>query len=219
MIGPVVIKVCGITRAADAALALSFGADHLGVNVWPGSPRCVAKEHRGGLLREIPPGARVAITVNPTAREAVDLLAEGFAVVQAHFEPGAAECDPAALAAALGPDKLWLAPRLADGAAFPDGLAPLARTFVHDAHARGAFGGTGRQADWRRFQALQIQFPRHTWILAGGLGPSNAALAVQAGARFLDLNSGVELSPGLKSAEKMAEVAQALLKTSQSAAP
>jgi indole-3-glycerol phosphate synthase/phosphoribosylanthranilate isomerase len=48
------------------------------------------------------------------------------------------------------------------------------------------------------------------------LGPTNVASAIQAGATFLDLNSGVESAPGLKSAEKMAEVHEVLLKNSQS---
>lgn len=216
MIGGITIKVCGITRAADAAMVRAFGADYLGVNCWAGSPRYVAPTARGALLREIRAEARVAVTVNPTAAEALALLAEGFAFVQAHFDPTTKDCDPAALAAALGPERLWLAPKLADGAAWPAALLPLCRTWLHDAHAKGAFGGTGKQADWTRFQGLQKAHPSHLWVLAGGLGPNNVVEAVQASARFLDLNSGVEISPGLKSAEKLSEVRANLLKNTQS---
>ena len=49
MIGKARIKVCGITRAADAATALAQGADFLGVNCWPGSPRCVPADARANL--------------------------------------------------------------------------------------------------------------------------------------------------------------------------
>ena len=70
MIGDVTVKVCGITRAADAAVALAFGADYLGVNGWSGSPRFVAQAQRVGLLREIPAEKRIAVTVNPTVAEA-----------------------------------------------------------------------------------------------------------------------------------------------------
>ena len=94
MIGKARIKVCGITRAADAATALAQGADFLGVNCWPGSPRCVPADARANLLREIPAAKRVAVTVNPSVAEATALLAEGFAIVQAHFDPTKAECDP-----------------------------------------------------------------------------------------------------------------------------
>lgn len=216
MIGGVTIKVCGIAHAADVPVALTFGADFLGVNVWPGSPRCVPADRRAALLREIPAQKRVAVTVNPSVAEATALLAEGFAIVQAHFDPATHVCDPAALAKAVGRERLWLAPKVADGAAWPEGLLALTDTCLHDAHAKDAFGGTGKQADWTRFRSLAAAYPRHTWILAGGLGPTNVAAAVQAGARFLDLNSGVELSPGLKSAEKLSSVRDILLKNTQS---
>ena len=97
MIGNVTVKVCGITRAADAAVALSFGADYLGVNCWAGSPRYVDAALRSTLLREIPGDKRVAVTVNPTVTEAQALLAEGFAVVQVHFDSDTRDSDPAAL--------------------------------------------------------------------------------------------------------------------------
>ncbi|MEY3773000.1 MAG: hypothetical protein RL067_1014 [Verrucomicrobiota bacterium] len=216
MIGGITIKVCGITRAADAAMLRAYGADFLGVNVWPGSPRCVRAAARPALLREIPADARVAVTVNPTPAECRALLTEGFAIVQAHFDPLLKECDPAALAREVGPTRLWLAPKLANGAAFPAELLSLSTTFVHDAHAKGAFGGTGKTGDWDRFKGLVSAHPGHAWVLAGGLGPTNVASAIQAGATFLDLNSGVESAPGLKSAEKMAEVHEVLLKNSQS---
>lgn len=216
MIGAARIKVCGITRAADAALALAHGADYLGVNCWSGSPRFVPAATRAALLREIPQEKRVAVAVNPTIAEAAALIAEGFAIVQAHFDPAKAECDPKALSAELGGKALWLAPKLADGAEWPADLIPLAGGFVHDAHAKEAFGGTGKRSDWSRFQKLVQKYPQSLWILAGGLGPENIAAAAAAGATFFDLNSGVELAPGLKSAEKLAGVSEVLLKNDQS---
>lgn len=210
MIGPCQVKVCGITRAADAAVALHLGADWLGVNAWPRSPRHVPASRRVELLREIPAAARIAVAVNAAPREALELLAEGFAAVQVHFDPAEGLCDPAALAAAVGPARLWLAPRLAHGSPFPSNLLPLAQTFIHDAHQPGAYGGTGLRGDWDRHLALQRSHPGHRWILAGGLGPHNAAEALARGARALDLNSGVEIAPGLKSAEKLHLIAQEL---------
>lgn len=216
MIGSVHIKVCGLTRPADVTLVLAYGADFIGINCWPGSPRYVPGEARAALLREIPADRRVAITVNPTPAEAAALRAEGFAIVQAHFDPSKTECDPVALSAQIGVQALWLAPKLADAAAWPVALMPLASGFVHDAHAQDAFGGTGRRADWERFTRLRKDYPQATWILAGGLGPDNVAAAVATGATFLDLNSGIEISPGLKSAEKLSIAASHLLKITQS---
>ena len=216
MIGRAHIKVCGITRAADATFALAYGADYLGVNCWSGSPRFVATAERAQLLREIPADKRVAVAVNPTADEAAALLAEGFAIVQAHFDPAKKECDPVALSTRLGKAHLWLAPKLADGAEWPAELIPLAAGFVHDAHAKDAFGGTGKKSDWNRFQKLLRAHPSSTWILAGGLGVENIGEAAQSGAGYFDLNSGIELAPGLKSVEKLAGVAEVLLKNTQS---
>ncbi len=216
MIGDVTIKICGITRAADAAAALQLGADWIGVNVWPQSPRHVPSSNRAALLREIPTGKRVAIAVNPSVDEAKALIAEGFDAVQAHFDPSEKTCDPIALSAALGSERLWLAPRLPAGQSFPATLLPLAQTFVQDAHQAGSFGGTGQRADWKRFTETLKAYPSIRWVLAGGLGPDNVAEAVAAGARFLDLNSQVELSPGLKSAEKLHQVGVTLRKITQS---
>ncbi len=216
MIGSARIKVCGITRTADATMALALGADFLGINCWSGSPRFVPAAARAALLREIPADKRVAVTVNPTVAEAAALIAEGFAIVQAHFDPAKNECDPKALSAQLGVKHLWLAPKLADGAEWPADLIPLAEGFVHDAHAKDAFGGTGKLSDWTRFQKLVQKYPQSLWILAGGLGPDNIAAAAQSGAGFFDLNSGIEVAPGLKSAEKLAGVSEVLLKNNQS---
>ena len=216
MIGSARIKVCGITRAADAALALAQGSDYLGINCWSGSPRFVPADARAALLREIPMAQRVAVTVNPSVAEAAALIAEGFAIVQAHFDPAKQECDPKAISAKLGPKHLWLAPKLADGAEWPSDLIPLAEGFVHGAYAKDAFGGTGKVSDWTRFQKLLQKYPQSLWILAGGLGPDNIAAAAKSGAAFFDLNSGVELAPGLKSAEKLAGVSEVLLKNNQS---
>ena len=211
MIGGVRIKVCGITHAADAAMALRAGADYLGVNCWDGSPRFVPAERRAELLREIPAGSRVAVTVNASPQEAEGLIKEGFALIQVHYDPTSEACDPATLSRRVGKGRLWLAPRLTDGSPWPEGLHELASGFVHDAHAKGAFGGTGRRSDWARFTTLCRSHPGKLWILAGGLSPENVLEAMrETHAPCLDLNSGVELLPGLKSAVKMHEVRQAL---------
>ena len=216
MIGKIIVKVCGITRQADAVVALEIGADYLGINCWDGSPRYVPANRRAALLREIPPGKRVAVTVNPTDAEASAFIAEGFDIIQVHFDPAKNECDPAGLSTCIGKAHLWLAPKLTDGAEWPKTLIPLAAGFIHDAHAPNSFGGTGKQADWARFQKLTQTYPDALWILAGGLGPTNVEAALKAQPKGLDLNSGVELAPGLKSAELLFEVKQALLKNDQS---
>ena len=216
MIGDITVKVCGITRVADAALALDQGADFIGINCWAGSQRFVAPELRELLLREIPTEKRIAVTVNPTLSEATNLIHDGFAAVQIHFDPLTKACDIAAISEKVGPERLWLAPKVADSEAWPPELLKLANTFLHDAHAKDAFGGTGKVSDWKRFQSLKKANPSKKWVLAGGLSAQNVVEAVAAGANILDLNSGVEILPGLKSAEKLSEVRVRLLNIKQS---
>lgn len=216
MIGSVKIKVCGIRHAADVALVNHFGADYIGINCWAGSPRFVSPELRKNLLREIKPEQRIAVTVNPTLSETQQLMDEGFAAVQIHFDPSTKACDVQAISKKIGIENIWLAPKVPDGLAWPEEIISLAKTFLHDAHAGDAFGGTGKQSDWQRFQNLKNLHKNKIWVLAGGLGPKNILEALGSKADIYDLNSGVEISPGLKSAEKLAEIRSLLLNNKQS---
>lgn len=203
-------------HAADVALVNHFGADYLGVNCWAGSPRFVHPTLRKNLLREIKPEQRIAVTVNPTLSETQQLMDEGFAAIQIHFDPSTKACDVHAISKKLGPKNIWLAPKVPDGSPWPEEIISLADTFLHDAHSADAFGGTGKQSDWKRFQNLRNTYQNKLWVLAGGLGPKNIIEAVNAKADIFDLNSGVEISPGLKSAEKLAELRTLLLNNKQS---
>lgn len=216
MIGSIKIKVCGIRHAADVALVNHFGADYLGVNCWAGSPRFVNPALRKNLLREIKPEQRIAVTVNPTLSETQQLMDEGFAAVQIHFDPSTKACDVQAISKKIGIENIWLAPKVPDGVAWPEEIISFAKTFLHDAHAGDAFGGTGKQSDWKRFKNLKSLHKNKIWVLAGGLGPKNILEALGAKADIYDLNSGVEISPGLKSAEKLAEIQSLLLNNKQS---
>ena len=216
MIGSIKIKVCGIRNAADVALVNHFGADYLGVNCWAGSPRFVNPALRKNLLREIKPEQRIAVTVNPTLSETQQLMDEGFAAVQIHFDPSTKACDVQAISKKIGIENIWLAPKVPDGVAWPEEIISFAKTFLHDAHAGDAFGGTGKQSDWKRFKNLKSLHKNKIWVLAGGLGPKNILEALGAKADIYDLNSGVEISPGLKSAEKLAEIQSLLLNNKQS---
>jgi phosphoribosylanthranilate isomerase len=216
MIGSQKIKVCGITHAADVAVVNHFGADYLGVNCWAGSPRFVNAASRKNLLREIKPEQRIAVTVNPTLSETQQLMDEGFAAVQIHFDPNTKACDVQAISKKIGSENIWLAPKVPNGVDWPEEIISLAKTFLHDAHATDAFGGTGKESDWVRFQKLRNLHKNKIWILAGGLGPKNIVSALDSKADVFDLNSGVEISPGLKSAEKLAEIRTLLLNNKQS---
>ena len=83
-------------------------------------------------------------------------------------------------------------------------LLPFAKHFLLDTFHADSFGGTGQIGDWPKFARHRQVHPEKTWILAGGLNAENIGDAVRAsGARFVDVNSGVESAPGVKDHAKL----------------
>lgn len=200
------VKVCGMTRVEDARACTRMGVDYLGVIFYPKSPRCVKAELLEELLPAIPDGQRVMVDVAPdstTLRERVDA---GFDYCQIHFDNETTPSDRVeSWHKAIGAQRLWLAPRLKPEEPFPEHLLPLAETFVIDSYKAGEFGGTGIADGWERFARIRAAHPDKRFILAGGLGPDNLGAALEAThAEMVDLNSGVEISPGVKDLAKIA---------------
>jgi phosphoribosylanthranilate isomerase len=204
MITGIRLKVCGITSVNDAVTAAGIGADFLGFIVHPDSPRHLTAAKYRALAGQLPPVARVAVCVEPAADQLAGLRDLGFGEFQVHFRPEWALENLAAVSAAAGPDRLWLAPRLPPGQDVQPEWLPLAQTFLLDTFHPDRFGGTGATGDWAKFRRHQSAHPAKTWILSGGLTPENVVGALAAtDAVFIDVNSGVELSPGIKSQEKL----------------
>ena len=212
MIGDIHFKVCGMKRAEDARLAAELGADFLGFIFYPKSPRYLAIEAYEALAPSLPRGPkRVAVMVEPSLDDLVQARAARFEFFQIHARHDMPLEAVRAWSEAVGAARLWLAPKLPPEAPFPESWLPLADTFLVDTfHAEG-FGGSGRTGDWAGFARLTEANPGKRWILAGGLNPDNVVAAIAAsGARFVDLNSGVETHPGAKSPEKLRAAAEAL---------
>lgn len=212
MIGDIHFKVCGLKRAEDARLAAELGADFLGFIFYPKSPRYLAFEAYDALSASLPRGPRrVAVMVEPGLDELAWAKGLRFDQFQIHARHDAPEEAVRAWSEAVGAEKLWLAPKLPPGESFPNAWLPFAGSFLVDTfHAEG-FGGSGRTGDWSGFSALARAHPEKRWILAGGLGPENVVEGIaQSGARFVDVNSGVETHPGAKSPEKLRALATAL---------
>ena len=201
---PIKIKLCGITREVDIELALSLGIDWLGINLYAPSPRSVALPRAIHLLKSIPAGKRVCVTVMPTLDQLQRFLEAGFDAIQIHcdFETPAQRI--AEWSQTVNPSRLWLAPKLPPERPFPDQLLPCADTFLVDTFSRHAYGGTGATGNWQQFAQLRQSYSEKKWILAGGLNPDNVKAAIrQSTTRILDVNSGVESSPGIKDADKL----------------
>ncbi|MBC8009026.1 MAG: phosphoribosylanthranilate isomerase [Burkholderiales bacterium] len=212
MIAGVTVKVCGLRRAEDAALAAELGADFLGFILYPKSPRYLAPEDYTALAAMLPQGPRrVAVMVEPTPAELMAAREAGFDRFQIHARQDLPVGRVREWADLVGAGALWLAPKLPPGSAFPVDWLAHAEAFLVDTYHAAGFGGSGQTGDWSGFAGLAAAHPDKTWILAGGLGPENIADALaRSGTRFVDVNSGVEAGPGVKSAEKLRAFVAAL---------
>ncbi len=204
------VKICGLTRAQDIIAARDSGALYGGLIFVPGTPRAVTLETAAPLADEARKhgGLRLAGVFRDAdvAQIAQAARALGLAAVQLHGDEDSAFI--AALRAALpeGVD-IWKAlPVDVESGALPP--APTgADRILFDAKIGGASGGTGRVFDWA---VLAGRADLKDAILAGGVGPENAAAAQTVGAWMIDANSGVESAPGQKSPEKIAALFAAL---------
>lgn len=198
------IKICGITRAADALCAAACGATAIGFNFFSGSPRYIAPQTAADICRALPPGIlKVGLFVNATHDEMVrcDELCH-FDLIQFHGDESPQEC------LAWG-TRAVRAVRLRSEADLPalDALRGV-RMIICDAAVPGVYGGTGQRANWelaRRAVASGIPI-----VLAGGLTPDNVAEAVRAVRPFgVDVAGGVEAAPGIKDPDKIAALIRA----------
>ncbi len=202
---PLRVKICGITSVADASAAAAAGADAIGLNFYPPSPRCVPPEIARAVLDALPPFVDpVALYVN----EPLAVLAErlsalgGVRTVQWHGDrPEPPPAWPYRYVPAFAvPD----AAALEQVRRYLDGCRALGRlpaAVLLDGHQPGVYGGTGRRAAWELLADIDLGVPL---ILAGGLTPDNVAEAVRRVRPYaVDVAGGVEAAPGVKDVEKV----------------
>jgi phosphoribosylanthranilate isomerase len=193
------VKVCGITCYEDAVLALNLGADALGFNFYPPSPRFISPEAARAIIRRLPPLAvPVGVYVNFPMPAEVDEHGRraGIQVLQLHGDESPAYCRE------LDAWPLIKAVRVGAGG-LPEDLADFpVQAILLDTQDDRLFGGTGKTFDWRMVRqenrTLRI-------ILAGGLNPANVAESIRCARPYaVDVCSGVESRPGKKDAAKLA---------------
>jgi len=195
------VKICGITRAEDALAAVRFGADAIGFNFFPGSKRYCPPPQARRILSALPPFVTsVGVFVNARSEELAAAVREsGISVAQLHGDERPEDCAAAGV-------PVIKALRV-DG---PEAVA-RARDFEVSAVLLDApsssFGGSGARFDWSLARELAA---RRSVILAGGLTPENVGDAIRAVRPYaVDVASGVEDAPGIKSAERMRRFIQA----------
>lgn len=193
-------------------MAAEIGADYLGFILYPKSPRAVTLERYAELAAALPAGPRrVAVMVEPSIAELAAAATAGFDFFQIHCAHTTSLAIVQGWSSLVGAHRLWLAPKLPPGEDEPVEWLPLAATFLMDTFHADGFGGSGKTGDWAKFARHQQSNPQHAWILAGGLNPENIGEAVaRSGAHFVDVNSGVESSPGVKDHAKLRRLPEVL---------
>lgn len=196
---PIRIKICGVTRPDDVQTCVDAGADAVGINFHPGSPRYVDPKLSQPLLRSIPPlMAGVGVFVGLPMRQITALAYQlGLRGIQFHGENRElSEPFPFSLIAAF---------RVKDRKSLSsvDSYLESCRSFgampsaiLLDAHVDGMEGGTGKTAPWDLIANFRPGLPI---ILAGGLTPENVGDAIRTvRPAAVDVASGVESAPGIK---------------------
>lgn len=191
------IKICGITRQADAQLAASLGVDAVGF-VLAESPRKMEPHKIRNISLSLPPFVRtvgVFVDEDPEFVRQVATLC-GFDWVQLHGNESPGYCN----ALDFKPLK---AIRVKDRKSIETMAAykGCVRGFVLDTYVKGQHGGTGKTFDWTLAKEAKQYGPV---ILSGGLTPEDVREAInRVSPCGVDVSSGVESAPGIKDHEKM----------------
>jgi phosphoribosylanthranilate isomerase len=191
------VKICGITRPADARLAAESGADAIGLVFYPPSPRFLSVERALEIRDALPPFLQtVALFVNADAAQVAQVIGRVHpAMLQFHGDETPEFCTQFGL-------PFVKACRVRPGIDALDYLRPYSRaaawlvdSFVPE------YGGVGESFDWSLIPAERAR----PLILSGGLHGANVGRAIRAVRPWgVDVSSGVESAKGVKDAAKMA---------------
>ncbi len=191
------IKICGLTNLEDTLAAIDLGADLLGFNFYPDSPRYLSWEKALKIFDEIPTNIpKVGVFVNANLQGVIDYTCElGLDYIQFHGDETPEFCNEVG--------HPWFKAFRLSG---PEVLQQI-RSYecdwvLIDAYQKNSYGGTGAKADWSL--ARQVKETCRQVILAGGLDPDNVQVAIASVQPFgVDVASGVEKKPGIKDHRKM----------------
>ena len=192
------VKICGITRVQDALEAVRCGADAIGLVFYAASPRHVSVQQAQQIVAALPPFVSVvALFVNATPAEIETVLSQvRIDIVQFHGDETEADCEriklPYFKAIRVKSDTNLLQCALNFSSA---------NALLLDTYSEAAYGGTGHVFDWDLIPKNMTK----PVILAGGLIAENVGLAIQKVKPYaVDISGGVEVSKGIKDADKIA---------------
>jgi phosphoribosylanthranilate isomerase len=198
------IKICGITNIPDAIAAIDAGADAIGLNFFPESPRCVSIETAGSIVQAAAGRIQcIGVFVNSTENRIRSITSDtGLNAIQLHGD------ETVELVTSLIPIPVIKAFRIHDQdlshvLSFLQRIDLVGATLhgiLLDSYHPTQFGGTGQTVSLPHSEHRITEWGR-PWCLAGGLRPENVGRAIQEyKPNAVDTASGVESSPGRKDA-------------------
>jgi len=192
---PVKLKICGITSLEDALLAAQLGADWLGFNFYPASPRYIAPELAAEIIKVLPKTVEsVGVLVKPFLEEARKIITiTGVQRLQI-YEPQDFN-DYSQLGVPV------IACYRCKNGKITELNYASADMVLLDNYAESIFGGTGQAFNWRW---IPTELERKKLVLAGGIDTTNILEALEMiGPAVIDVASGSESKPGHKDPEKI----------------
>lgn len=206
------VKICGLTRTGDVQSAVQAGADAIGLVFYEGSKRAVSIE-QGRVLRQAVPAFVdvVALFVNADpdhVQAVIDQVQPDLLQFHGNESPPACQGYGRRYMRAFhvgGPGMDSAGHVLEAALAYPDAAA-----WLFDTYSTG-YGGSGVAFDHSLLAAAQASGQARPVVLAGGLDASSVGEAVHAVRPYaVDVSSGVEASPGIKSAQRIYDFIRAV---------
>ncbi len=196
------IKICGITNITDALEAVELGADALGFNFYPKSPRFISEEAVREIIRKLPPFfVSVGIFVNEPSEMIRKILeSTGIQTIQLQGDEPPDFCSQFS-------QPVIKAVRIKNHDSLKAVKDYQVSAFLLDSYSPGYYGGSGKAFDW----SLAVKAKKYgRIILAGGLSPDNITEAIREVKPYgVDVCSGVEREPGKKDYKKLKAFIQA----------
>ncbi len=191
------VKICGLNDAEGFDAAVAAGADYIGLNFFPASPRAVTPAQAAALSARHPGGPRrVGLFVQPADAEIEAVLAAlKLDLLQLYVTAARA----AEIRARFGLP-VWRAVGVTTRADLPADAGGADGLLIEPKPPPGATrpGGNAIGLDWSVLDGWRAPCD---WALAGGLAPGNVAAAIRAtGAPCVDVSTGVERGKGVKDA-------------------
>lgn len=197
------IKICGITNTTDAMNAAQCGADALGFIFYQKSPRYILPEAAREIVDKLPRDVcKVGVFVNHEAKVIKEIVEFcGIDFIQLHGNESPQYCRKF--------PKSRLIKAISEQASHLSDY-PVSAILIDTSHPE-LYGGSGKKSDWD----LAVAVKEHcSLILSGGLNLGNIEEALRVvSPDAVDINSGVELSPGKKDPEKVKKIIEIVKKT------